>query len=104
MNKKCDLLRKVYKMALFRQCRFVIYKSRKDGRGDKKMKRNDYRIERRHINAIKPGDTVVRYGEMLKVTSRDIENDMFIGRTIFGDNYNHGYSLVTVAVFNGEDI
>lgn len=27
-------------MALFRQCRFVIHKSRKDGRGDKKMNAN----------------------------------------------------------------
>nr|DAI96643.1 MAG TPA: hypothetical protein [Caudoviricetes sp.] len=33
-------------MALFRQCRFVIYKSRKDGRGDKKMKRE-------YVNTIK---------------------------------------------------
>ena len=104
MNEKRDLPRKVYEMALFRQCHFVIYKSRKDGRGDKKMKRNDYRIEKRHINAIKPGDTVLRYGELLKVTSRDIENDIFMGRTIFGDSYNYGYSLVTVAVFNCEDI
>lgn len=40
MNKKRDLLSKVYKMALFRQCRFVIYKSRKDGSGDKKMNAN----------------------------------------------------------------
>lgn len=37
MKGKCDLSRKVYKMALFRRRHIDIYKSRKDGRGDKKM-------------------------------------------------------------------
>lgn len=62
------------------------------------MERN-YRIEKRHINDINPGDTVLIGGELRTVTSRDIKHDSFIGRTLFGDCYNLGYNLVTVAVF-----
>ncbi|EON1607173.1 hypothetical protein ACLN7E_004591 [Escherichia coli] len=62
------------------------------------MERN-YRIEKRHINDIKPGDTVLRDGELWTVTSRDIKHDSFMGRTLFGDSYNLGYNLVTVAIF-----
>ncbi|EIK2434374.1 hypothetical protein LJZ24_004659 [Escherichia coli] len=63
------------------------------------MKNVNYRIEKRHINDIKPGDTVLRDGELLTVTARDIKHDSFMGRTLFGDSYNLGYNLVTVAVF-----
>lgn len=62
------------------------------------MERN-YSIEKRHINDIKPGDTVLIGGELRTVTSRDIKHDAFMGRTLFGDSYNLGYNLVTVAVF-----
>lgn len=64
------------------------------------MKRNDYTIEKRHINDIQPGDTVLRAGELWTVTSGDIKDDTFMGRTLFGDSYNLGYNLVTVAVFS----
>ncbi|MGE2697361.1 hypothetical protein ACQH80_22795 [Escherichia coli] len=62
------------------------------------MERN-YRIEKRHINNINPGDTVLIGGELRTVTSRDIKHDSFMGRTLFGDSYNLGHLLVTVAVF-----
>ncbi|EOU4839435.1 hypothetical protein ACOIKJ_004836 [Escherichia coli] len=63
------------------------------------MKIKNYYIEQRHINDIKPGDTVLRDGELLTVTARDINDDCFMGRTLFGDSYNLGYTLVSVAVF-----
>lgn len=63
------------------------------------MKNANYRIEKRHINDIKPGDTVLRGGELWTVTARDIQQDSFMGRTLFGDSYTLGYDLVTVAVF-----
>ncbi|EFF6325276.1 hypothetical protein BZZ52_005133 [Escherichia coli] len=63
------------------------------------MKNVNYRIEKRHINDIKPGDTVLRGGELWTVTARDIKHDAFMGRTLFGDSYNLGYNPVTVAVF-----
>ncbi len=63
------------------------------------MKTKNYYIEQRHINDIKPGDTVLRDGELLTVTARDINDDCFMGRTLFGDSYNLGYNLVSVAVF-----
>lgn len=65
---------------------------------------HNYTIEKRHINDIKPGDTVLRGGELLTVTSRDIKHDAFMGRTLFGDSYNLGYNPVTVAVFNGNTL
>ncbi|EFN7732958.1 hypothetical protein EGC56_24010 [Escherichia coli] len=60
---------------------------------------DNYTIERRHITAIKPGDTVLRAGELWTVTPRDIKHDSFMGRTLFGDSYNLGHELVAVAVF-----
>ncbi|EJO4534502.1 hypothetical protein NRK82_000368 [Escherichia coli] len=36
------------------------------------MKNVNYRIEKRHINEIKPGDTVLRGGELWTVTSREL--------------------------------
>lgn len=63
------------------------------------MKIKNYYIEQRHINDIKPGDTVLRDGELLTVTAKDINDDCFMGRTLFGDSYNLGYTLVSVAVF-----
>ncbi|CAD6182517.1 hypothetical protein [Escherichia coli] len=66
------------------------------------MKNANYRIEKRHINDIKPGDTVLRGGELWTVTSRDIKHDAFIGRTLFGDSYNLGNNPVTVAVFRND--
>ncbi len=63
-----------------------------------------YRIEKRHINDIKPGDTVLIGGELRTVTSRDIHRDSFMGTTLFGDSYNLGYNPVTVAVFNGNTL
>lgn len=63
------------------------------------MKNANYRIEKRHINDIKPGDTVLRGGELWTVTQRDIKHDSFMGRTLFGDSYNLGHELVSVAVF-----
>ncbi|HFZ5878745.1 TPA: hypothetical protein ACILGS_004547 [Escherichia coli] len=63
------------------------------------MKNVNYRIEKRHINDIKPGDTVLRDGELWTVTARDIKKDSVMGPTLFGDSYNLGYNLVTVAVF-----
>ncbi|HFI6272816.1 TPA: hypothetical protein ACGSK8_004571 [Escherichia coli] len=66
------------------------------------MKNANYRIEKRHINDIKPGDTVLRGGELWTVTARDIKNDAFMGRTLFGDSYNLGNNPVTVAVFRND--
>lgn len=63
------------------------------------MKVKNYYIEQRHINDIKPGDTVLRDGELLTVTAKDINDSCFMGRTLFGDSYNLGHLLVTVAVF-----
>lgn len=63
------------------------------------MKNANYYIEQRHISQIKPGDTVLRDGELLTVTAKDINDSCFMGRTLFGDSYNLGHLLVTVAVF-----
>lgn len=63
------------------------------------MEIKNYYIEHRHINDIKPGDTVLRDGELLTVTAKDINDSCFMGRTLFGDSYNLGYNLVMVAVF-----
>lgn len=63
------------------------------------MKIKNYYIEQRHINDIKPGDTVLYGGELLTVTAKDIKDDCFIGRTLFGDCFNLGHLLVSVAVF-----
>lgn len=63
------------------------------------MEIKNYYIEQRHINDIKPGDTVLRDGELLTVTAKDINDSCFMGRTLFGDSYNLGHLLVTVAVF-----
>ncbi|MCH4755791.1 hypothetical protein ML339_24035 [Escherichia coli] len=68
------------------------------------MENVKYTIEKCHINDIKPGDTVLRDGELWTVTSRDIKHDAFMGRTLFGDSYNLGYNPVTVAVFNGNTL
>ncbi|HBE9085315.1 TPA: hypothetical protein KNG82_002188 [Escherichia coli] len=63
------------------------------------MKIKSYYIEQRHINDIKPGDTVLRDGKLLTVTEKDINDNCFIGRTLFGDSYNLGYAPVSVAIF-----
>lgn len=63
----------------------------------------EIKIEQRHINDIKPGDTVLRDGELLTVTAKDINDSCFMGRTLFGDSYNLGHLLVTVACLsNGQ--
>lgn len=69
MNKKCDLYHNVYKMALFRQCRFVIYKSKKDGRGDKKMNANAkypawvFELYARYFELLAPGEEALSIDE-----------------------------------------
>jgi hypothetical protein len=56
-------------------------------------------IKLTHISEIKSGDTIRHNGEMRTVSGTDIKGDSFIGKTLFGDNYNIGYKSVEMVIF-----
>lgn len=47
-----------------------------------------------HIKDVRVGDTVFHDGKWRTVGKKDIKEDPFMGRTIFGDSYQLGYKLL----------
>lgn len=43
--------------------------------------------EKIHISQIKSGDTIIHEGFMRTVSGNNIKRCLFMGKTIFGDNY-----------------
>ena len=56
-----------------------------------------YTIQNKHISTIKPGDTVLHYGELKTVTKSNIKTGL-LGTTLFGDSYHSGYKPVKLAI------
>ena len=44
-------------------------------------------IERTHIRSVRAYDTVFHQGKAQTVCVKDLRNDAFMGRTLFGDSY-----------------
>ena len=63
---------------------------------------NGVSIETVHIKDIKAGDTVLFHGAEKTVTAKDIKEDSFMGRTLFGDSYCLGYLAVLKVVKNNK--
>ena len=64
---------------------------------------NGLNIETTHIKDIKDikvGDVVLFHGVEKTVTAKDIKEDSFMGRTLFGDSYCLGYLAVLKVVKN----
>lgn len=61
---------------------------------------NGVSIETVHIKDIKAGDTVLFHGVEKTVTAKDITEDSFMGRSLFGDSYCLGYRAVLKVVKN----
>ena len=57
-------------------------------------------MEKIHISEIKFGDAILHNGEIKTVCVKDIKDNTFMGRTIFGDSYKLGRTLVTRIHFN----
>ena len=47
-----------------------------------------------HIKEVKVGDVVFHNGKWRTVGKKDIKEDAFMGRTLFGDSYQLGYKLL----------
>lgn len=43
-----------------------------------------------NIDSIKSGDTILHGGELKTVSKGDIKQDLFMGRTLYGDSYQLG--------------
>ena len=52
-----------------------------------------------HISLIKQGDTILLDGKMTTVSGNNISNCPFMGKSLFGCNYNGGRKLVTKITF-----
>ena len=63
---------------------------------------NGLNIETTHIKDIKAGDIVLFHGVEKTVTEKDIKEDAFMGRTLFGDSYCLGYRAVLKVVKNNK--
>jgi hypothetical protein len=63
---------------------------------------NGVSIETAHIKDIKVGDVVLSHGVEKTVTAKDIKEDSFMGRTLFGDSYCLGYLAVLKVVKNNK--
>lgn len=61
---------------------------------------NGLNIETTHIKDIKVGDIVLFHGVERTVTAKDITEDSFMGRSLFGDSYCLGYRAVLKVVKN----
>jgi len=48
-----------------------------------------------HIDEIRPGDVIFHNGDFRTVTKGSIKNCLFMGKTLFGDNYRSGTKAVT---------
>lgn len=63
------------------------------------VKQYNYVTELVNISNISVGDTVIHNGLMSTVSKSNIKNDLFIGKSIFGDSYNSGNKLVSKVIF-----
>ena len=63
---------------------------------------NGLHIETTHIKDIKVGDVVLSHGVEKTVTAKDIKEDSFMGRTLFGDSYCLVYLAVLKVVKNNK--
>ena len=61
---------------------------------------NGLNIETPHIKDIKVGDIVLFHGVEKTVTEKDIKEDSFMGRSLFGDSYCLGYRAVLKVIKN----
>ncbi|QHB48879.1 hypothetical protein [Shigella phage Z31] len=61
---------------------------------------NGLNIETTHIKDIKVGDIVLFHGVEKTVTEKDIKEDSFMGRSLFGDSYCLGYRAVLKVIKN----
>lgn len=61
---------------------------------------NVLNIETTHIKDIKVGDIVLFHGVEKTVTEKDIKEDSFMGRSLFGDSYCLGYRAVLKVIKN----
>ena len=63
------------------------------------MQTKKHRIELVNISTIKAGDVILSGGKEITVTSKDIKEDDFMGRTLFGDSYNLGTLPVMKVIY-----
>ena len=52
---------------------------------------NSKQVETVHINQINAGDVIIHNGIEMTVTPKDIKEDGFMGKSVFGDSYRLGY-------------
>ena len=55
---------------------------------------NGKQVETVHINQINVGDVIIHHGVEKTVTPKDISEDSFMGKSLFGDSYCLGYLAV----------
>ncbi|BDU11748.1 hypothetical protein [Escherichia phage phiWec174] len=63
---------------------------------------NGLHIETTHIKDIKVGDIVLFHGVEKTVTAKDITEESFMSRSLFGDSYCLGYRAVLKVVKNNK--
>lgn len=52
---------------------------------------NNKQVETVHISQINIGDVIIHHGIEMTVTPKDISEDSFMGKSVFGDSYHLGY-------------
>jgi hypothetical protein len=60
---------------------------------------DNYIVNEVHISQIKGGDTIIHNDEIKTVCFKDIKKCSFMGKTIFGDSYKLGTTLVKRVTF-----
>lgn len=59
------------------------------------MELNQFPTKEVHISTIKSGDTIIHVdGHVRTVCKNNIKNDSFMGKSLFGDSYKLGHTLV----------
>ncbi len=58
-----------------------------------------YKTSLTHISNITGGDTIIHDKQMRTVSKTNIKNDPFMGRSLFGDSYHSGNTLVNKVTF-----
>ena len=59
----------------------------------------EYKIKMVNISEIKPGDIILHNGKESTVSAKDIKQDKFMGKTIFGDSYALGNKSVALLIY-----
>ena len=57
------------------------------------------KIEKVHIDELRPGDTIMWDGVTKTVGPKDLRKDPFYGRTVFGDSFRGGHDPVERVTF-----